>query len=647
MRRFLVPILIVAPLAAQEAKPAAAAAEQRISGSIEFGYRARTQVGGSTDAYRSVVDLGEGPKLFGVDLAIQNPSGRLFDRIDLVGTGWGGDPYSTARVDVRRSGAYRFSADYRNLAYFNFLPSFANPALALGSLLNQRAFDTHRRYTDLQLDLVPGRRISPFLAFTRDLGFGTGITTFVASGNEYPVANRLDDKTDHYRGGVHIQLKRLHVTLEQGGTTFRDNQSVFNATPNFGNRTTPLLDRKLVLNALDQAYGVEGDSIYSKGLFSAAPASWVDVHAQFLYSRPRSDVHYSHNAGGLFALAGTTRFFTGQQDTLFASAKQPHSSGSLGLQLRPFSRLRIIESWTTDRFHNASSAVLAEQLLFTGATPQALSALAADRLVYNYNRQQVDILFDVTRRLTLRGGHRYVWGDAEVRAPVLSFTPGLNGGELREHVGLAGLNYRAGQKLSVNVDFEGSSADASYFRISLHNYRRLRTRADYQVTGALALGWHSSFLDNENPTRGIEYKSRSRSDTFLLRLAPGGGKRVSLLGEYTRASLRSDISYLTPQDLGTARSLYRDNAHVASALLDFNLPKVQGATPRISFGGALFRSSGSRPTNYYQPVGRAQLPLVKHVQWFGEWRWYGYTEPFYLYEGFRTHLFLTGLRLTL
>ncbi len=34
----------------------------------------------------------------------------------------------------------------------------------------------------------------------------------------------------------------------------------------------------------------------------------------------------------------------------------------------------------------------------------------------NYNQQQVEAILDVTSKITLRGGYRYVWGDATVRA---------------------------------------------------------------------------------------------------------------------------------------------------------------------------------------------------------------------------------------
>jgi hypothetical protein len=94
------------------------------------------------------------------------------------------------------------------------------------------------------------------------------------------------------------------------------------------------------------------------------------------------------------------------------------------------------------------------------------------------------------------------------------------------------------------------------------------------------------------------------------------------------------------------RSFYRDNAHSATSVVDFNLPAMNGGKPKLSLGGSLFLSAGTRPTSYYEPLGRFSIPLHKTVQWFAEWRYYGLAETFYAYEGFRTHLFTTGLRIS-
>jgi hypothetical protein len=108
--------------AAQESTPAAqttsAPAAQKPSsdnwfqGSIQFGYRWIPNINGSDATYRSVINLGQGPKLLDANVTILNPSKRFFDRADIQTSSWG-DPYNTLRADVQKDGVYRLTVDYR------------------------------------------------------------------------------------------------------------------------------------------------------------------------------------------------------------------------------------------------------------------------------------------------------------------------------------------------------------------------------------------------------------------------------------------------------------------------------------------------------------------------------------------------------
>jgi hypothetical protein len=633
---------------AAEAKPAESpvpSAEQWLSGSVDFGYRWVTSIGGSSDTYRSVVNLGEGPKLTGSDFTIQDPKRRLFDRIDVRTLGWGGDPYNTAHANARKAGVYDFRFDYRNIAYYNSLSSFANPLLP-SNLLSDHRFDTHRRMTSFDLDLLPGKRIVPFFSYQRDGGRGRGVTTFVTEGNDYAVPDTLSDHTDNYRGGLRFEFNRWHVTLEQGAANYNNEQAIYNAQQTLGDRTSLVGSQTLSLSNVAQAYAITADSIYSKLLFTASPVSWLNVTGQFLYSQPKSDVRYTDNATGNLVVLSTLLFYNGQSDLASGTAKAPHTSGSIGFELHPLKRLRIVESLTTDRLHNAAYGLLTETMLLGTASTTLTAAALADKLVLNYNRQQVDAIFDLTPKITVRGGYRFVWGDATVRSGTLSQTGTLESSELRQHVGLAGLTLRPLQKMSVNVDYEGASSGQTYFRSSLHDFQKARMRARYQAFGTLTLQASAGVFSNQNPDTGIQYDFLSRDTSLSAFWTPGGGKRISVTADYTRSTLRSDITYKVPQQLSVSeRSFYRDNSHTATAVADVALPGYAGMTPKLSAGGSLFVSAGSRPSSYYQPLARLSLPVQKHVYWNSEWRWYGFGEQAYVFEGFRAHVFMTGLRL--
>jgi hypothetical protein len=614
MRRALL-LLWIAPLAAQQPESPAPPVERWLTGYADFGYRWLAGQNGNLSEYRSVINLGEGPKLFGIDFTIQDPNKRLFDRIGVRAYGWGGDPYNTAHVDASKAGQYTFHFDYRNIAYFNAVPSFANPASPAG--FDQQTFDIRRRSTSANLDLRPGKRWVPYLAFDRNAGHGRGIDTWVlGSSDSFAVPVFLRDGVNHYRGGIRFTARRFDATLGQGGTTFKgDDQSYFSGV-NPGSRTTPDFGQTLALYGLAQAYGIRGTSVYSRGLFSAHPTAWIDLYGQFLFSQPKTNTNYADLAYGNFISSSGLLFLSSQQTVGNVAAIQPHSTGSAGFELRPVRGLRIVESWMTDRFHDAPGRFV------------------------NYSQQQTDVFFDLTSRLTLRAGYRRVWGDSKVLASPLSQTGSLLAGELNRSIGLAGLTFRASKKLSMNLDYEGASSDQIYFRTSLNNYHRARARARYQVGASLSLQANFQVLNNQNPATDVRYDFQSRRNAIAAFWTPNGGKRITVTAEYDRSTVRSDIRYLG-LFLAPALSSYRDNAHVATSAVD-----VAAGRCKLTLGGSMFIGSGSRPTRYYEPLARVAWPLHPHIAWNAEWRWYGFGEEFYKFEGFRTHLFITGLRIT-
>jgi hypothetical protein len=625
------------------------------SGYIDLGYTWRSDVGGSFDAYRSIVNLGSGPKLIGAEFTILDPKHRLFDEIRVRASGWGDDPYELFHLDAKKSKWYEFSADYRDIAYFDFLPSYADPLLARGVTLNEQSFDTRRHIGSYRLDLLPGNWIIPYLAFDRDSGSGSGVTTFVTDANTFPVPNTLNDLTNLYRGGVRIEKRRFHVTLEEGGTTFANNQNVYQSSgsTNYGNVLTPTFGQTTDLTSLLAAYGVRGSSVYSKGLVTASVTSWLDFYGQFLYSDPDTNVHYQQAATGNLLSESQLLFYTSQQYLVSAAAKLPHTTGSFGTDIHPGRRLRITQTWLTDRLHDSGSATSLNTIAgpnTLGGFSQQMAALLNSSLVNNYNQADVIVFYNVTSKLAVHGGYRYVWGDANDAVFPAAGLVSSDEARLRRNVGLGGLTFRASQKLSLKAEAEVGSSGGAYFRTSLYDYEKVRAQARYQALKTLNFAADFSALLNNNPTPGVNYAFREQQESLSMFWSPGKvpGKFFDLEGSYTRATVYSDIGFLDPGSLQQDTSLYRDDAHIATALVNIKLTRgakqdtAGGA--RITAGGSLFISSGSQPTTYYQPLVKLLVPLGKKISWFGEWRYYGYGEVFSLYEGFRANLMTTGLR---
>jgi hypothetical protein len=653
-----------APAAADQATPATQAAapaptaspvptaEPNITGWIDFGYRFTTGVNGSLETYRSVINLGAGPKLFGAEFTLIDPKKKFFDSIHVRASGWGGDPYGTLHVDVSKSKLYRFDADYRDLAYFNNLPSYADPLLTRGIILDQQSFDTRRHVGSYNLELLPGNWFTPYVAYDRDANSGQGVLGFVANSNEYAVPTTLSDTTNLYRGGVRFEFRKFHATLEEGGTTFNSAQSLYQAAgaTNPGTFTAPIFGQTLDLASLAANYGITGSSTYTKALFSSNAFSWMDFYGQFLFSQPSSNVNYHETATGNLYLPSEIVFYQSEQYLVSAAAEMPHTTGSLGAEIRPLKRVRMTESWLTDRMHDSGSSPSSQTNAGqTNAVPggtQVTAQTLQSSLVSNYNQVESSVYVDVAAHLTLRGGYRYVWGDANdaVLAQDGNLTGNLEQAKLRRNVGLGGIIYRPIQKLLLTAEMEVASSGGVYFNTSLYNYQKVRTQARYQATGSLSVALDFTYLNNDNPTPGINYTFRSQQEAASIFWSPRSGKIFTFQGSYSWASIRSDINYLMPQTLTPAISNDLEDGHTATALFNVNLGHWGVVAPKLTAGGSLFISSGTRPTSYYQPMAKLWVPMSKHVEAFAQWWFYGYGEAFYPYEGFGTHIAAIGLR---
>jgi len=619
------------------------------TGTLDVGYRWTAGLRGSEDLYRSLVNLGEGPKLFGANLSMNSPLGsnKYIDRLQFNASAWGGDPYNTLRLYAEKVGTYQFSFDYRKVDYFNFIPSFANPLLGQGILIGQHSFDSTRRTMDFDLTLRPGARVSPFLAYSHNSGFGPGITTYTADQNEFAVNNQLRDTSDYYRGGVIFNFPKVVLTLEQGYLTFKDDQRIFQTGgTSQGNRSTPALGQDLVLNQLDENYHVRGSTPISRAQVTATPWERLTITGRFVYSQPDLNFDYDRRSVGNFLSFDVLRFYTGEVASGTADGDRPHTLGNLSLEFRPHSRITILESVVTDHFHIAASSSLGRSL--TETTPLvgppdpnntfSTSESAANRFAVNLNQNQLEGIVSLTSRLSLRGGYRYVWSDTQLQ----SLTPNEEPESISLHrnVGLAGLVFRLPKKADLSLDFEAGQGNQVYSRTDILDYRKVRLRGRYHPWEFLTINGSFFLLDHENPRSDLNYYFQNRGYSFSLSLTPAGGKRVTANLDYSRGDLTSDIIYIIPQLLTADTSFYREDSHFGGLNLDL---RVIGRV-RLNLGYGVLSSNGSRSTNYHQPRAGIVIPITKRVSWTSEWRYYDYSEKAYSFEDFRNHLITAGLQ---
>ncbi|QOY89433.1 porin family protein [Paludibaculum fermentans] len=620
--------------------------EKELTGYIDVGARWVGRAG-DFNTYRSLVNLSQGTRLLGMDIGYEPAANRLFTSLRIQGYNWGGDPYNTARFDLQKRGIYRYVGSYSNIAYYNYLPSFADVTANKGVYMNQRSYDTTRRNFENELTLFPGARIMPYLGYSRNSDSGNGITTLVADMNEYPLRNLITWGMNEVRGGVRIEMNRWHVTLEEGGTNFKDDQGVYSTEKLTGNRTSPYLGQSLYLLSGAQYYRVRGNGAYTKVLLTANPWNWLDLSGTLVRTAPKTYATYNDTLKGSLVSGDDPLLIIPQiTDSYYGNVRMPHTSANASAEVRPMERLRVRTTWETDRFHTSGSGVLTTSyfLTTTAATGTPVTGTDGERLDVTRNRQQVEALYDISKKYTVRGGYRYEWGSVILKANQFITDNPTERGELQRHVGLFGFLARPVTRLTLTGDFELADGVKTYYRSGLMDTKRINLQSRLSLPKSLFFNLLYSRFDNKNPTTGINLDATSQATSANLQWMPKDGKRISIIADYTRSTIKSDFNYLYPLGLFPVQSLYRDNAHSGTLMADLRLPLGRNYSGHLTFGGSFVTTAGTRPSNYYQPQGRIQLPVTPKLEFFSEWKYYGLHQPNYYYEGFRSNMFTGGVR---
>ena len=200
------------------------------------------------------------------------------------------------------------------------------------------------------------------------------------------------------------------------------------------------------------------------------------------------------------------------------------------------------------------------------------------------------------------------------------------------------------------ADAEVATSTGAYFRTSLYNYQKVRAQGRYQVVNSLNLAVDFTLLNNQNPTPGVNFDAKANQESPLFVLGPGGGETLGTAGVLWPflSAVEHWLSFAAgpdAADLALHRQFpHRHGAvHRESAGSDAGRPRQRPRSRRADPSSVL--REAARPV-IINPLAKAMVPIAKNVNWVSEWRYYGYGEAFYLYEGFRTHLVTTGLRFT-
>jgi hypothetical protein len=650
-----------APLVAQEAKKEEAKAQASSAPSaeqgfkfglyeahsdFEVGYRWVTDVAGSNDMYRSMINLGEGPKLLHSNLSLRSKygSGGLFDRLDLSIDNWGGDPYNTMRLNMSRTDLYEFRADYRKLNYFNFIPTYANPLIGQGSTFDQHGLDVAYRSTDLEFKLFPNSRIRPFVGYTRTSGFGPGFTTDSLTGNEFILNSRWQYSSDEYRGGLEISVPTLTLTLEQGYRLLRNDSTAYDTYINSGNgNSSTFLGQPVTLTSLNRGYHDRTSMPVTKLMAKWTPFSILKFTGRYAYSLADVDGALGEVRTGSLVSLEDRLFYRSALDGFSSTGKQPNHNGSFTVEFSPFSRITLLDQFDTRRNHISGDAILATTYFRASSLSggsQVFDTKAQDLLhsylAFNRTQNQAEADIDLGYGFVARGGYRYTFVEASLSDTQNGITDARSA-EYTQHTGIVGITYRPGRWLHLGLDYESNSSDRRLLRTDLVDYNQFKCDWRLEPVKSLSVSGWVSVLGNRFSHDDIDQRVHNRDYSLAMSYNPN--ERFNLSLDYQRSDILSAMDIVLPQTLDLAQSHFDEKGSSVGGSMGIGI--YRGL--RTDLGYRVILNAGSFPLNFYQPFASLSIPLPSHFAIKTSWQYFGYNERGTSLQDYRTHIITVGL----
>ena len=153
-----------------------------VTSTTEIGWRWR-DLEGNENKYRSDLNYKQGLRSFDTNLLLESDSGKgkYFDSLLFSNSGWGSDPQGSTRLNVEKTGVYRFNANVRQISYFNNLSNHALGEHTSNTKNTMGDFDIAFRPENEKFRVNFGYSFSDFA--------GPGVYTIRAYSDEFPVTH--------------------------------------------------------------------------------------------------------------------------------------------------------------------------------------------------------------------------------------------------------------------------------------------------------------------------------------------------------------------------------------------------------------------------------------------------------------------------
>lgn len=551
----LASVAVAAPLAAQD-----------LQYDLAVGYQ-WVDLDGNLDVHRTQTGEKEGFRLDSLDLLLTDSKGAPgYDRLRLTAAGLGSGPDQRLRLDVGRNQLYNVRLGYTRAEVFNSLPGYANPLLGSGVWAGQHTLDRRRQGVDLDVELFPGRVLTPLFGYSRHSYRGPARTTLHFGQDEFQLASNLDETVAEYRVGLGFSAGGFRGAVVQGWRNF-DSVNSMTLAPGAGNGNNPrpVLGRPVTADGINVHTRTEVDTPFLNAYVTGRLFDRIRVVGAFVRAKADADTDETGEMTGRFASFALQRFFAAGTQTAAGSAESLNWRGEGRFEVQILRGVDLVAGYKTSHRELDGHSLVTERYLdtvnFSGADPRDLSRVLEATTAWRRDEDLAEAKLVVSPVTWLR-----LWGSAAkvnqdiTIVPALAeiVVPGNQGGVFERDIdrvsGGAELDFGV---IALGGDWTRDDADQAVVRTDFIERKRLRGRMTVKLSDVVRLRGVAEKIESSNPAQGIGYEGEVRHWGASFELNPI--QAVTIRGGYDSYRSDSRLGIRVPYPPATEVSTYAED----------------------------------------------------------------------------------------
>jgi hypothetical protein len=447
------------------------------TGSVTTGYRF-TDVSGYRPNYQELFDLNSGFRLLDFSLfGKAKDENRFADDYSLTLSGFGGDPYASGQLTVRKNNLYDLRASFRQSYYYWNMNDLAALPTGLDGLTSNHNWATVRKMGSINLLVHATKNLRFSFEYYRNTRDGVTETTrsldyfgssatwdSFARANPYLIIAPLSEATDRVTGGIDYTKNGWAFHYRLGYQSFTDsiNGNNINSPERSINIDDPATAKELVKGTSYSDFRKLSTPV-SEFSYTGKLTSRLEMRGGYMYYR------YQGPASLNMAFDGSARTNTGgTADAAYAVALstranvvEPNNVIDQGFTYKIADWWSALLDYRYSRFTLDSNANFRSVNAATVAT-----GTSSEQWMVGTSTLDLDMAFTPTASLLLRAGVRLLKEDVEKFEDGES-DPGLSK-RIKTAWPIASVYYQPTKMLTIRGDIQEINTGTAYTAISPH-----------------------------------------------------------------------------------------------------------------------------------------------------------------------------------